>query len=218
MQQDFWQQRWQLNQIGFHALTFNSHLLQYWPGLSLPSGSRVLVPLCGKSLDMLWLRAQNHQVIGVELSTLAIDAFFAENVLSHTRHLVGNFMLSETDGLRIFCGDFFALQRGDLKVVDAVYDRAALVALPPDMRREYALKLKSLLQSGAKILLVSFDYQQTEMDGPPFCVAGDEIHELFAGWCEIEFLADGDMLEKEPHFRQRGLSRMQEQVYRLTVR
>ncbi len=98
----------------------------------------------------------------MELSSLAIDAFFADNDLPFNRHPLGNFMLSETEGLRIFCGDFFALEPDELKVVDAVYDRAALVALSPDMRRDYALKLKSLLQSGAKLLLVSFDYQQTE--------------------------------------------------------
>lgn len=114
MQREFWHERWQLNQIGFHSEEINLHLQQYWPILNIASGSRVFVPLCGKSKDMLWLLTQGNEVIGVELSQLAVEAFFTENGLSATTSQQGKFSVSEADGLRIYCGDFFDLTANDL--------------------------------------------------------------------------------------------------------
>ncbi|MGZ5008670.1 MAG: thiopurine S-methyltransferase [Methylobacter sp.] len=218
MQHEFWHQRWQQNQIGFHSREVNPYLQRYWPALGIKPNSRVLVPLCGKSNDMLWLLAQGYQVVGVELSPLAVEAFFSDNGLRPVQRRQGDFLISESDGLQIFCGDFFALQPADLGRIDAVYDRAALVALPDDMRIDYAAHLSNLLTPGVKMLLVAFDYPQHEMAGPPFSVPNAEVEKLYRSWCDVELLADEDVLEREPHFKERGLSRIREQVYRLVVR
>jgi thiopurine S-methyltransferase len=217
MQQEFWHERWQLNQIGFHNQEINNHLQQHWPALHIAAGSRVFVPLCGKSNDMLWLLAQGFQVIGVELSGLAVQAFFVENGLSATVREQGKFRVSETKGLSIYCGDFFDLSANDLDEVNAVYDRASLVALPPEMRTAYALHMQHLLKPGTKTLLVAFDYPQHEMAGPPFSVQMPEVQALYDKWCNVELLYTEEILDKEPHFRDRGVSQMQEQVYALTA-
>jgi thiopurine S-methyltransferase len=218
MQHEFWHQRWQQNQIGFHSHEVNRHLQQQWPKLGIGLNSRVFVPLCGKSNDMLWLLAQGYQVVGVELSPLAVEAFFSENGLQQARRQQGHFIISESGEIQILCGDFFALQAADLGKIDAVYDRASLVALPQDMRIDYAAHLSVLLKPGAKMLLVAFDYPQHEMPGPPFSVRAEEVGRLYRDWCDIELVANEDVLEQELHLKERGLSRLHEQVYRLTVR
>jgi thiopurine S-methyltransferase len=218
MQHDFWHERWQQNQIGFHNQETNPNIKKYWPELNLKPGSRVLVPLCGKSLDMLWLQSQGFEVLGVELSSLAVDAFFTENQLSARQRQQGAFIVYECHGLSVLCGDFFALTASDLHEVDAVFDRAALVALPAEMRAAYVVKLQQLLAAGSQSLLVAFDYEQQAMSGPPFSVPFAEIKSLFGPYCDITLLSSQDILDSEPHFRDKGLSRMQEQVYRLISR
>jgi thiopurine S-methyltransferase len=217
MQHEFWHQRWQQNQIGFHSHEVNPHLQRQWPKLGIEPNSRVFVPLCGKSNDMLWLLAQGYQVVGVELSPLAVEAFFLDNGLQPALRQQGDFLISESDGLQILCGDFFALRPADLGKIDAVYDRAALVALPYDMRIDYVSYLSALLMSGVKMLLVAFDYPQHEMAGPPFSVTKKEVEKLYQAWCDVELLANDDVIEQEQRFKERGLSRLREQVYRLVV-
>lgn len=217
MDQAFWRQRWQQNQIGFHAAEFNPHLQNHWPALLIPEGHKVLVPLCGKSRDIVWLMAQGYEVIGVELSPLAVQAFFTENALSAREFQKQNFTVYQHDGLSVHCGDFFQLAADDIGKLSAVWDRASLVALPPAMRVAYVERMRQLLTPGSQILLVAFDYPQHEMQGPPFCVPSAEVQALYGGWCEVELLSTHDVLDDEPHFRERGLSRLQEQVYKLTV-
>jgi thiopurine S-methyltransferase len=217
MQQEFWHERWQLNQIGFHSDEINRHLQHFWPSLNIAAGSRVFVPLCGKSNDLLWLLAQGYEVIGVELSPLAVQAFFAENGLSATNIRQGKFSVNGTHGLRIYCGDFFDLTASDLAGVSAVYDRASLVALPPEMRAPYAVHMQHLLEPGSKTLLVAFDYSQFEMQGPPFSVQSPEVRALYSSWCDVVLLHTEDILDREPGFRDKGVSRMREQVYVLTA-
>ena len=217
MQHDFWHQRWEQNQIGFHSHEINTYLQRYWSTLALKPGSRVLVPLCGKSNDMLWLLAQGYKVVAVELSPVAVAAFFSENNLHPTIRHQGEFLLYEIDGLQLFCADFFALNSADLGHIDAVYDRACLVALPPEMRLDYVANLSALLESGQQILLVTFVYDQHEMPGPPFSVANTEVDLLYASWCNVETLTSEDVLQREQHFKERGLGRLYEQVYRLVV-
>lgn len=138
MDQAFWHERWRQNQIGFHAEAFNEHLQRHWPALQVAQGEAVFVPLCGKSRDILWLTAQGYSVKGVELSSVAVKAFFAENGLSAHECRKENFTVHQLDGLRLFCGDFFQLGVNDVGDVAAVWDRASLVALPPAMRAAYA--------------------------------------------------------------------------------
>ena len=218
MQQEFWHERWQLNQIGFHSQQINGHLQHNWSALSIAQDSRVFVPLCGKSKDMLWLFAQGVDVVGVELSPLAVQAFFTENGLSATTRQQGQFNVSETDGISIYCGDFFDLSANELTGVNAVYDRASLVALPPEMRAAYAAHMQRLLEPGTKALLVAFDYPQHEMQGPPFSVQTSEVQALYRNWCDVELLYTEELFDKEPNFRDKGVSRMQEQVYQLKVK
>lgn len=216
MQPDFWHDRWQQNQIGFHQDAINLHLQQFWPKLGIALGHAVFVPLCGKSVDMLWLRAQGYAVVGVELSPLAVQAFFSENGLQATTTTQDRYSVYEADGIRLYCGDFFDLTAEDMKGVRAVYDRASLIALPPDMRPAYAAHMRQLLVAGTKILLVTFDYPQHEMNGPPFSVQESEVRALYGDHCTIECIHTADILEQETRFRDRGVTRMQEKVYLLT--
>ena len=204
MQNDFWHQRWQNNQIGFHSEVVNPYLQRFWSSLSLKPESKVFIPLCGKTKDMLWLLTQGYHIIGVELSSIALDAFFSENNLHASIRPYKQFIIHETDRLQLFCGDFFQLTPEDLGQVDMVYDRAALVALPPDMRINYVNHLSSLLQPNQQILLVTFDYLQHEMSGPPFSISDDEVDLLFQHWCSVELLTSEDVLHRELHFKERG--------------
>lgn len=217
MKKEFWLERWEREEIGFHQSEVNPYLRRYWRELHPAHNSEVFVPLCGKSRDMLWLRKQKHQVLGVELSDIAVQAFFKEN--SYTLHHVttGEFDHYEADGIHILRGDFFDLSKNDLANVGAVYDRASLVALPPEMRERYVRHLTGILPSGTQILLVTFDYHQPQMEGPPFAVSSGEVEALYLGHADIHLLAQLDVLPQNPRFRERGLSRLQESVYLLTM-
>ena len=218
MNHEFWHERWQQNQIGFHREDINPNLLQHWFTLAVPTGSRVFVPMCGKSKDLLWLVKQGYQVVGIELSPIAVKAFFDENQLPvHTRQQ-GNFLISETEQLQLFCGDFFALTADDLGSIDAVYDRASLIALPDTMREDYVTTMARLLTAGTKQLLIAIDYPPDEISGPPFSVPLSSIQQLYQAWCDIELLQDQDVLEQELHLKNRGLSQLREQIYQLTVK
>jgi thiopurine S-methyltransferase len=218
MEHNFWHERWQMNQIGFHRDEIHPHLQQYGSKLGIKSGGRVFVPMCGKTNDMLWLLKQGFQVLGIELSPLAVAAFFAENDLQANIRQQGEFLSYEMEGLQILCGDFFALQPDDAGKIDAVYDRGALVALPAQMRLDYAAKMAQLLKCDVNILLVALNYPQVEMSGPPFSLSPTEIAKLYQAWCEIDLLANEDVLAQEAALQKRGLTQLHEQVYRLVVK
>ncbi len=217
MEKDFWLERWDRGEIGFHQGEINPHLLRHWRKLPPGSGSTVFVPLCGKSRDMLWLREQGHAVLGVELSPLAVQAFFEENGYAPKSLSTAKFAHCAADNIHILCGDFFDLTRDDLKGVTEVYDRASLVALPPEMRARYVAHLLDILPPATKILLIAFDYQQSEMPGPPFAVSRAEVESLYGGRAHVRLLAHHDTLAENPRFRQRGLSRLEETVFLVTV-
>ncbi|HEX5363114.1 MAG TPA: thiopurine S-methyltransferase [Gallionella sp.] len=217
MEKEFWLTRWERAEIGFHQDEVNPYLCQYWPELDRHPGCEVFVPLCGKSLDMLWLRQQGATVLGVELSSIAVQGFFAENGYAPQHLCSEKFDCCEADGIRILCGDFFDLNREDLAQVTTVYDRASLVALPPDMRERYARHLVSILPAGTQILLVTFDYPQSEMSGPPFAVTPDEVDALYRDHAEIRLLAQWDVMAQNPRFEKRGVTRLQENIFLLTL-
>lgn len=214
MQADFWHRRWTKNEIGFHLETVNPHLQREWAQLPVPAGATVLVPLCGKSLDMAWLAGQGLRVIGVELSALAVAAFFREQGLEPVLRQQGAFAVWEAQGVTILCGDFFALQPADLADVSIVYDRASLIALPPAMRAAYVAHLRRLLPQ-ASILLITLDYEQEQMDGPPFAVSAAEVEGFYAAGYDLAVLGVYDVLADSPRFRDKGLTRLEERVYRL---
>lgn len=215
MDPDFWHARWQENQIGFHQQDINMHLQDFWPLPGMPAGGRVLVPLCGKSRDMLWLLSQGYRVLGVEVSPIAVQDFFAENDLQPKVTEHGLFESWACEGLEILCGDFFHLTADDVAQVDAVYDRASLVALPPAMRIDYAAQFSKLLAADISVLLVSMEYPDHEMQGPPFSVIQEEVEALYETNFQVNLLASVDILKENDNLRRKGLTRMQEKVYQL---
>jgi thiopurine S-methyltransferase len=188
MDAEFWHQRWMANQIGFHLDQVNPFLKRYWPELRLTPPAEVLVPLCGKTLDMRWLQRQGYPVTGVELSDKALQAFMEEHQIETQQVAHPRFCQWQGEGLRLFCGDFFDLSAEDVKGVKAVYDRAALVALPFEMRQRYIAHLRDILPFGVQILLITMEYDQSQMDGPPFSVPQAEVETLFKGVSQLKLL------------------------------
>lgn len=213
MDHAFWRERWQKGEIGFHSDKVQPALAAHWPKLAMTTGARVLVPLCGKNVDMIWLAAQGCEVIGAELSELAVDAFFAEQGLTPDVSRRGGFTLKRAGTISILVGDFFALTPADVGPLDAVYDRAALVAMPPEMQPQYAAKLAELTSAGAPILLIGLDYNPAEMSGPPFNIAQPRVRTLFEPAFAIDVLDARDGLAKSDHLAKRGITRLEEATY-----
>ena len=216
MNTDYWLESWKQNKIGFHQHEINGHLSSFWKQLNAEDQSQVFLPLCGKSLDLLWLRQQGHHVLGIEISAIAILDFFVENNLTFNSRHQNDLQIWESEHLTILQDDFFNLTAHQLLDVAGVFDRAALVALPISLRQKYAQHLKNILSEKAKILLIAFEYDQSKMDGPPFAVHEAEIHELYGDRYEIKLLLSQDALDNYPSFRSRGLSCLTEKVYLLT--
>ena len=216
MQPDFWLDRWRTAQIGFHQAAADRHLKAYWPRLKLPADSPVFVPLCGKSLDLMWLRTLGHAVTGVELSPLALESFVMEHGIPATQRVLPNFDVFEADGFRLFCGDYFKLTPALLGSVSAVYDRAALISWEPAEREAYVKHLTSLTSAGTQTLLIAVEFPPEQMKGPPFSVTRDTIEDLYAGRHSIEELARHEILELEPRLKARGLTELREVCYRMT--
>jgi len=204
MEPQFWLERWQRNEIGFHQAAPNEALTSHWATLGLAPGARVFVPLAGKSLDMIWLAAQGHHVVGIELAADAVRAFADEN--------------GPVDRVELRCGDLFELDPASLGRIEAVFDRGSLVALPPPLRQRYAAKLSELSPSGTRTLLVTMEYDQSKMNGPPHAVPEPEVQALFGNTHHIELLQRDDALADFPRFAQRGVTSLAEACYRLTRR
>lgn len=173
MDPDFWRARWGERRIGFHEGQPNM-LLQRHVG-RLGQARRVLVPLCGKAVDLAWLAAQGHQVVGVELVEDAVRAFFAEQALTPQVHQRDGFVVHTAGAVTVLAGDFFATSPALVGPVDALYDRAALIALPKPLRQRYVAQLGRLLPAGSPGLLITVEYDQTKMEGPPFSVTQGEL-------------------------------------------
>lgn len=188
MEHAFWHARWAEGRIGFHQDEFNSQLQAYWPELAVSSGGQVFVPLCGKSSDMLWLREQGCAVLGVELNQSACEAFFVERDAEPVVRQEGPYQYYGCDGVELLCGDVFSLSVAQLKDVGAVYDRAALVALPPEMRKQYAQMLIERLPVGVSVLLIALEFEGEQ--GPPFSVEECEVEVLFSSRFKVERLSE----------------------------
>ena len=216
MEHKFWLDRWEQGDIGFHRDAVHPALEKHWPELGLAARSRVLVPLCGATPDMAWLAAQGHEVIGVELSQLALERFLKEHRVRHITMDEPGFRTYLGGRYQLWCGDFFAIPDDIFASADAVYDRASLVALPPDMRRRYAAQLSERIRPAARMLLVSLDYDATQMNGPPFAVPDDEVATLFAEHFDISRMSNLDVLADNEGLRKRGLTALRESVFSLT--
>lgn len=178
MQPEFWHERWRENKIGFHEAAPNANLVAHFEAMALQPGSRVFVPLAGKSLDLSWLQAQGMRVVGIELDESAVRAFFDEAETTTLVSTVGPFQRYRSGDIELFAGDIFDLTPEVLGTVDAIYDRAALVALPEAMRKRYAEHLVALTEAAPQFL-VAFDYDQTQTDGPPFSVNQNMIDGMY---------------------------------------
>lgn len=187
MDAQFWINAWKEGRTNFHQGKYHEKLLEYFPSLNPQEGERVLVPLCGKAKDLIWLQTQKLRVHGVELYKHAVEDFFEENNLTPViRTRDHDFDLHTHKDLVISCGDFFKLDAPEN--YDFVYDRAALVALPPEMREDYAKIIKKSLKSGGKYLLITYEYDQTKLSGPPFSVEKKEVYELYQNNFTISLL------------------------------
>jgi thiopurine S-methyltransferase len=216
MEPKFWQERWARNQIGFHLPEVNPYLPRHWPKLALADGAKVLVPLCGKSLDLMWLASAGYRVLGVELSEQAVEAFFSEQGLVPRVSRRGVFKVYQADQIELWCGDFFALGADVVADCAALYDRAALIALPPLMRAQYAGHLNTVLRTGCQGLLITLDYDQTQKAGPPFAVTDEEVRVLLESHWAAQVLEEQDILGESWKFVQDGVTRLGERVYQLT--
>jgi thiopurine S-methyltransferase len=217
MQPSFWEERWRLGQIGFHQLTVEEQLAKYWSQLNVSSGN-VLVPLCGKSLDVLWLRERGFHVTGIELSAVAVESLCWEQGILARRTAGGGIDRFDADRLRIFQGDLFTLDSAKLGNFHAVYDRASLIALPPEARVRYVDTLVALTQPGTETLLMTIEYSQHQANGPPFSVSRSEVEDLYGTRHSIRLLERRDILANEARLRARGVTELHENCFLLMRR
>lgn len=192
MDSSFWHQRWEKNEIGFHEGKPNPFLVKHFHELSVAKGRRIFVPLCGKTQDISWLLSRGYRVAGAELSQLAIEQLFIELGMQPEIATVGSVEEWSTNNLDIFVGDIFAVSAKMLGSVDAIYDRAALVAFPEDMRNRYTAHLREMTGKAPQ-LLISYEYDQSLMEGPPFSVNNEEIHRHYATTYDLMFIDSTDV-------------------------
>lgn len=216
MELEDWDERWREGRIPFHqsdvSYMLERHADRVWGEATL---DRVLVPLCGKSLDMTFLSERATAVVGVEFVEQAVREFFGEQGLDP--HVgAGPPVRYDAGRYTLFVADMFRVTAQDTGPIDAVFDRAAMVALDAETRARYAGHLRAMLPAGARMLLVTFDYDQTQMDGPPFAVSAEEVERLFSDGFSVELLETRDALT--PQFRNRGLREFTESAFALTRR
>lgn len=193
-----WLKLWRDRQTEFHQTTVNRLLIKFWPSLNLTHGSRVFVPLCGKSLDMTWLAKQGYEVIGVELSPIAVKAFFKENRLRPVKRRLGNFTLWQHGNITILCGDYFSLAKAHLGHIDMVYDRAALTALPEPIRKLYVDHLRLIIPETTDVFLLTIEDMEKNQTPKQAPHVDEEIKSLYSGGFEINLAHVDSVLEFDP--------------------
>lgn len=218
MVESFWHQRWRDNDIPFHEGRVNGYLKNYYRRLGLTANEKVFVPLCGKALDMVWIRRQQQTILGVELSPIAVRDFFSENDIAYRVDKCGAFERYSGDGIELLCGDLFDMIPSHLKDVRAVYDRASYFALDIDGRRRYADFFCEILPPGTNILLLALEYPQSIMDGPPYSVGEAEVRDRFETRYRVTHLETRDIIDKQPRFRAKGLPELLAHAFLLADR
>ena len=194
MHADYWLEKWQANDIGFHKSEVNPSLVEHWGALSLAEGSHVFVPLCGKTLDIAWLLAQGYRVIGAELVEKAVEQLFQGLGVEPERSDLGEMKRYSAANLDVFVGDIFSVTEGMLGSVDAVYDRAALVALPAPVRERYTAHLTAITKKAPQ-LLVTYEYDQRLLKGPPFSVSNEEVERRYGDMYTLSFVESKDVFK-----------------------
>lgn len=211
-----WLQFWRDQRTDFHQTVVNPLLSKFWSSLDLVRGSRVFVPLCGKSLDMIWLAQQGHEVIGVELSPVAVRAFFRENNLKPIKRRVGKFTLWNYDKISILCGDYFVLTNADLGLFDTVYDRAALTALPENIRGLYVTQLQRIVPKTANIFLLTIEDAAENATLTQAIAVDEEIKTLYSEGFDIDLAYVESVFEPDVNSGNQLLKRAEYKVYRLS--
>jgi len=210
-----WHQHWTRPTPGFHEGQVNPYLCEYIERFALNRGDTVFVPLCGKAVDMRWLAEQGYQVIGVELSRVAVEAFFAESGLSYEYSEQGPFTVYMGGGITLYQGDFMHLEPEQLADCKLVYDRASLVAIEPFNRKPYKAKMLSLIPQATPMLMVVLDYDQSRMAGPPFSVPVSDVIELYQPEYAVALRQSCELIQAQPHWKQKGLDSMRESALSL---
>ncbi len=218
MQPKDWLDRWQMSQIGFHQSEVNCYLRRYLNQFNLNPGDRIFLPLCGKSHDIAWLAEQGYEVIGIELASIAIEAFFNEFELQYQQFESDRFILRKSGNIMLLEGDYFDLQAEDIEGCRLVFDRAALIAIDEANRARYCRHLRDITAPGTDMLLVTLDYDQSVMSGPPFAVSQQEVLQHYQPDYQIDFLEQQDVVDEQPHWREKGLSVLLETACRLSRR
>ncbi|MES2364664.1 MAG: thiopurine S-methyltransferase [Pseudomonadota bacterium] len=192
MDVSFWKQKWENNEIAFHKNEANPLLVKYFQALSLTEGNRIFVPLCGKTLDIAWLLANGFRVVGVELIEAAIKQLFTELGVEPKISGAGEVKHYSAKHIDIFVGDIFTISSKMLGLVDAIYDRAALVALPKEMRHRYTAHLMEMTNKAPQ-LLITFEYDQSVMEGPPFSISDEEVKQHYQDSYDLTLIASTDV-------------------------
>lgn len=215
MRPDQWLDRWKQNKIGFHESRVNPYLPRYLHRFNLKRGDTIFLPLCGKAHDIAWLAEQGFQVVGIELSEIAIKSFYAEQGLQYQQFETDQFILRKSGNISLIQGDYFALQEEHLSDCKMVYDRASLIAIDEENRDRYCAHMRSIIPVDAGMLLVTLEYEQAQMSGPPFAVLKQEIEQYYAAHFAIEVLEQNNVIDEKPRWREQGLTNLIESVYRL---
>ena len=217
-----WLRMWRNDQTDFHQQAVNPLLMRFWGSLALDQPSRIFVPLCGKSLDLLWLAEQGHEVVGVELSPVAVKAFFEENGLTPRVCRRKNYSVWEYGRLKILCGDFFALTPADLGPIDVVYDRAALTALPEQVRKQYVAHMRRIVPEECSIFLLTIEDGRQEDETSLLLASGEsvdeEIEALYALYFVIQIAHTEAGWESDPESPGSAEIAVSHKVYRLRPR
>jgi thiopurine S-methyltransferase len=217
-----WDERWRAGRLGFHREHVDGDLERNADWLLADGPHGVLVPLCGKTHDLPWLARRGHEVLAVELVALAVEQFHEEHAIAAERSRVGAFELWRSPGLSVLQGDVFRLTR-DLvrglpghRPLTRAWDRAALIALPQAERAPYVRLVRELLEPAARVLLTSFEYTASELSGPPFSVEPPELHAYFTG-ADVTEVSRADLLDSEPRWRERGMTRCESATFRIRL-
>jgi thiopurine S-methyltransferase len=215
MHPDQWRDRWKQNRIGFHESTVNPYLCRYLPVFNLDPGDTIFLPLCGKAHDIAWLVQQGFKVVGIEISEIAIESFFSEHGLKYQPSESDRFIIRRSGNISLIQGNFFDLQAQDLSICKMVYDRAALIAIDAANRDRYCAHMLSIIPPYTDQLLITLDYDQAQMNGPPYAVPETEVDHYYESEYSINRLEQNDVLDERPRWREQGLTALNELVYRL---
>lgn len=208
-----WESRWHDGRIGFHLSEVNSYLTRHSKKLLIKKNEKVFVPFCGKSRDLIWLAERTKKVVGVELVRKPVEDFFKENDINYTSRRFEKFELFESTSIDIFQGDFFELKSNNIFKFEAIYDRASIVSIEKVLREKYVDHLFNFIADGGRILLITLEYDQKQMNGPPYSVSFSEVENLFSQYGNLKLLETRDILDER--LRKKGLDGILERVIQI---